>query len=828
MIEMIKEVTKVMEIPGVGAATAEKLEEGGYDDLMSIAVASPSQITELTGVGEAAARKIIKAARDALSMGFESGVELLKKREQVLKITTGVKAFDEMLAGGFETGSISECFGEFGSSKCVSKDTPVYYYNNGKPCRETFEEMYNRNLDEFGEEEHEEGHVVKTPNIQVVGLNNNDLNRTDAPLIYREKVNRILEIKTQRGRTIKCTKQHKLLSFKSGCTWLHAGSLQEGDLIAYPRNIMAEGKSELSEDDAYFLGLFVAEGTKNPLSITNGSEVIKDWLVNYVENRFGYVPTVRFGSNAYIILFRKETKSFLGKLAETNAYTKFIPEKVFYSSEEVIRSFLAGYLDGDGTITKEENTREIINTTVSKQLSIDLGYLYMLLGIGASYHFRTNDSEGFYQLSIVGEDRVLLNGLPLKIKDIHSSPVNSWYGYGKDIIKYLRETYRNSLGGNRGRTEKELGRKNNSGQTFYHYFTHKSYEDKVMNEKTLLEVTKRFLVGKQKVEELIHTLLDENLSNKDFFEVYDSLPFAANMFCEKLGLSKSTVQNYRHRGIPKDNENFDIWRKEVIRELYTRKTLLETALVNIKNAAFLKWDSIVSIKEIDYNDYVYDFVVPNGHNFVAGNMPTIMHNSQIAHQLAVNIQLPKEQGGADGRAVFIDGENTFRPERIIQMATGRGLDPEKVLKNIKVARAFNSDHQMLLAEKVEEIIKEDPKIKLIVVDSLTSHFRADFHGRGMLADRQQKLNKHMHVLMRLASTYNLCVYVTNQVMAKPDTFFGDPTAAIGGNIVGHNSQTRIYLRKGKKGSRVGKLIDSPYLADGEAAFMVTEEGLKDL
>ena len=201
--------------------------------------------------------------------------------------------------------------------------------------------------------------------------------------------------------------------------------------------------------------------------------------------------------------------------------------------------------------------------------------------------------------------------------------------------------------------------------------------------------------------------------------------------------------------------------------------------------------------------------------------------SQIAHQLAVTVQLPRDKGGADGTAIFIDGESTFRPERIVQIAKGLGLDPIKVLKNIKVARAFNSDHQMLLAEKAETFIKEG-KVKLLIVDSLTSHFRADFSGRGQLADRQQKLNKHMHTLMRLANTYNLCVYVTNQVMAKPDMFFGDPTVAIGGNIVGHNSQTRVYLRKGKKGTRVAKLIDSPYLPDGECAFMVTEEGLKDV
>ena len=161
--------------------------------------------------------------------------------------------------------------------------------------------------------------------------------------------------------------------------------------------------------------------------------------------------------------------------------------------------------------------------------------------------------------------------------------------------------------------------------------------------------------------------------------------------------------------------------------------------------------------------------------------------TQIAHQLAVNVQLPKEQGGANAVCVYIDSEGAFRPERIQQMAIAKGLDPKQALKNIKVARSFNSDHQMLLAEKVEDLIKKEGlNVKLVIIDSLMSHFRADFSGRGQLADRQQKLNKHMHALMKLATAYDLVVYVTNQVMAKPDTFFGDPTAAIGGHIVGHN------------------------------------------
>lgn len=199
--------------------------------------------------------------------------------------------------------------------------------------------------------------------------------------------------------------------------------------------------------------------------------------------------------------------------------------------------------------------------------------------------------------------------------------------------------------------------------------------------------------------------------------------------------------------------------------------------------------------------------------------------TQIGHLLAVNVL----KNDPTATVVFIDTENTFRPERIKQFAQGAEVDAEDILNRIMVARAYNSDHQMLLTEKIDSLITEQKKnVRLVVVDSLTSHFRAEFIGRGTLAERQQKLNRHMHTLAKIANSHNLCVYVTNQVMARPDQFFGDPTTSIGGHIVAHASTFRIYLRKGKKGTRVAKLIDAPNLADGECCFEVLEGGLRDV
>ncbi len=202
--------------------------------------------------------------------------------------------------------------------------------------------------------------------------------------------------------------------------------------------------------------------------------------------------------------------------------------------------------------------------------------------------------------------------------------------------------------------------------------------------------------------------------------------------------------------------------------------------------------------------------------------------SQICHQLCVNVQLPHERGGLDGGALYIDTENTFRTERIVQMAEHLGLDPNEVVKNIIYAEAYTSDHQMFLLENADQVIKEN-NIRLIIIDSLTAHFRSEYLGREMLAERQQKLNKHLHKLIRLARAFNAVAVVTNQVMARPDIFFGNAVHPVGGHIVAHTSHTRIYLRKAAKGPiRIARLVSSPYLPEGETVFKITENGVEDV
>ncbi|NPA96231.1 MAG: DNA repair and recombination protein RadA [Crenarchaeota archaeon] len=200
--------------------------------------------------------------------------------------------------------------------------------------------------------------------------------------------------------------------------------------------------------------------------------------------------------------------------------------------------------------------------------------------------------------------------------------------------------------------------------------------------------------------------------------------------------------------------------------------------------------------------------------------------TQICHQLAVNVQLPPERGGLGKKAVYIDTEGTFRWERIEAMAKALGLDPDQVMENILYVRAVNSDHQMAVVEELRSLIPKE-NIGLVVVDSITSHFRAEYPGRENLAARQQKLNRHLHQLMSLAELYNVAIVITNQVMARPDVFYGDPTMAVGGHVLGHAPGIRVQLKKSRGNRRIARVVDAPHLPESEAVFVITDAGIRD-
>ena len=200
--------------------------------------------------------------------------------------------------------------------------------------------------------------------------------------------------------------------------------------------------------------------------------------------------------------------------------------------------------------------------------------------------------------------------------------------------------------------------------------------------------------------------------------------------------------------------------------------------------------------------------------------------SQICHTLCATARQPTESGGMDSGVIYIDTEGTFRPERVEQIARARGLDHRHVLKSVAVCKVYNSSHLELIVKDLGKYVN-DFNAKLVIIDGIISLHRAEFAGRGTLADRQQRLNGMLHKIIRLAEIFNIAVVITNQVLSSPDTFFGDPTKAAGGNIIAHSSTYRVYLRKSGE-NRVAKMMDSPYHPYSDTRFTINEKGADDI
>ncbi|EXC13609.1 DNA repair protein RAD51-like protein [Morus notabilis] len=225
--------------------------------------------------------------------------------------------------------------------------------------------------------------------------------------------------------------------------------------------------------------------------------------------------------------------------------------------------------------------------------------------------------------------------------------------------------------------------------------------------------------------------------------------------------------------------------------------------------------------------------------------------TQLCHTLCVTCQLPLDQGGGEGKAMYIDAEGTFRPQRLLQIADRFGLNGADVLENVAYARAYNTDHQSRLLLEAASMMScincgynNASKSKtnefewiwlyrfaLMIVDSATALYRTDFSGRGELSARQMHLAKFLRSLQKLADEFGVAVVITNQVVAQVDgsaIFAGPQVKPIGGNIMAHASTTRLALRKGRGEERICKVISSPCLAEAEARFQIAGEGVTDV
>ena len=650
------------------------------------------------------------------------------------------------------------------------------------------------------------GTAVPLNNVLVISYNGRSFVKKKASYIYRERVKQLFELTTERGKQLRITGRHKLLTIdENGMEWKPVASLAPNSYVAIPKILEPPVLNlGISEEDAYFLGLFVAEGSFNPLAIYNKDKNLVKKLIRYVKRKFGYTPTVREKNGVFQVLLRKPTREFLHKLGLKNRKT--VPTIILQSSPGVVKNFIDGYIDGDGYVSASRI--EII--TKDEEICNKLCYLLNRLAVNPTVRRKVINGKTYYRIYIVGRERSLFG----------MKPRSSKHNYPKLICRIISNLYRKTLGSNRGSKRKVIGKR--SVRRYVYDILVGSVVASI-GESTLTEIIRIFKRGLRSLKKSYsYASRLESLSDVEFREMIDLLPFP---FTKLEGFKQTTLQNYPSRtSVP--TEIAEKLKFTLMKKLGERIHILKKGIELLESIRLFNWERVTDLRTIPYDDYVYDLVVPGTHNFVGGNYPFLLHNTQIGFQLAVTVQLPLDKRGLERGCLWIDTENTFSPNRIVSIAKTFNLNPDEILKRVFVARAYNVDHQIFLVEKAPEMIEKND-IGLIVIDSLNSHFRAEFIGRGELARRQQKLNKHLHELQRLADRFNLAVYVTNQVMAAPDVLFGDPTRPVGGHVLGHMSFYRIYLRRGRGGTRIARLVDAPDLPEGERVFKITERGVED-
>ena len=149
--------------------------------------------------------------------------------------------------------------------------------------------------------------------------------------------------------------------------------------------------------------------------------------------------------------------------------------------------------------------------------------------------------------------------------------------------------------------------------------------------------------------------------------------------------------------------------------------------------------------------------------------------TQIAMQLACNVQIPHQYNGVNGQVVYIDTEGSLIAERVASIASSliqhidkfqieNNLTVESILSNIFTFRIHDYIEQICCIKYLSTFIKQHNQIKLIIIDSIAFHFRRDFKN---MSERSSILSNMINDLLQLASTYDIAIVLTNHVTTKP-------------------------------------------------------------
>ena len=841
--EVVEERKKVYlrleDLPSVGNATAQKLREIGYSTIEALATATVSELAA-AGIGEKRAAEIISAAREAIEVSWVTAKELAELKKTVGRITTGSKSLDRLIGGGVETQSITEFFGEYGSGKsqlchqlAVNVQLPpergglngaALYIDteNSLPYDEhvlVVEDglVHMRMIGEVVEDVLREskasfrnGSYVAEPKRRIEALAFDPEDYRVKPFritaVMKHPPKRIYRVKLASGREVKVTRYHNFftLSEDGKLIPISTEDLSPGTFIAIPSKIPVIAEeiiidlSEIlsncpekfwvygGEDFKSFLKGISKELRKVAKSLEIHPDRVYNWrsrgslplrVYNHVKHLIPerIANTLRIGgknrrnSLPIKITLDRDLAFFLGLYAADGSKTEVNNQVIITSKNETVREFMKRFARKLALNVRESGRNPDLIIT-SKPL------IWFLKSLSIGDSAMSKNAPAFLlgapeEIRIAWLEGYLLgDGSENRLsRQVSCETISKSLA---NFVLYLTESLgipsRNCM----------ITRSKNDG---IHVSRNIYWSLEPIREPHLLNIpAKPFGKMLKRIREK-YGLTMKALAEAAGFKTEGSIWQIESGYLNRIERNKAAKLLSALESLGADEESIRRFMKLINGDIW--------------------FDEVVDVEEVG-EEPTYDFeVMPDGkpvENFIAGYGGIFLHN-------------------------------TFRIERIMQMAKHVGLDPDEACERIIYAEAYNSDHQVLLLEKADRVIKEN-NVRLIIIDSLTSHFRSEYVGRQNLPERQQKLNKHMHKLLKLARAFNAAAVVTNQVMARPDEFFSAMAVLpVGGHVVGHVSHTRIYLRKAAgRNVRIARLVASPYLPEGEAIFRITENGIEDL
>jgi len=719
------------DLPGVGEATAEKLREIGYHTIESLATATVSELAA-AGIGDKKAAEIISIAREAIEISFVTAKELSSLKSSIGRITTGSKMLDSLIAGGVETQSITEFYGEFGSGKsqlchqlAVNVQLPIEKGGlNGAALYIDTENTF------------------RTERIyQMAKYLNLDPDEVASKIIYAEAYNslpfneQVFIIndgefhRVPIGEVVENRSSHNIMTF--------AFDPNNGKINLYPVSKLL--KHTISSGSFYRI-----ETEYGREIVVTGSHSL------FIGERVPY-PYLRKKGNMRPFAFRASLLKPGDRIAIAKKVEIPLKDVKEIDLGEVFKENSEVYIDKKEVWLKHTGRRK--TPKVLRKMIIDKDLLWLIGLFIAEGDYTIDKRNRLMGIRITSDNKSLIKAMKIikrKFNQLH-------VGLSKDKTLYVRSRLLALI------------------------FERAFKIPKTGRGRDALE---------KRAPEWILTLPHRKV--KYFLKgLWDGDGWHTN---PKKGRIIFTTSN---KGLAEDISLL-LLRFGVVASIQKLK--------NVKLKSNWKQPYRVEAAGLNINNPIkLDKVKQNLHAPTFGDI------------VFAKIKKIKEIPITRTTTVY---DFSIKPE---------GKEIENFLGGYCGVYCHNSDHQVLLLEKCDEIIKKN-NIRLIIVDSLTSHFRSEYVGRETLAIRQQKLNKHLHKLVRLARAFNVAAVITNQVMAKPDEFFSPfAVSPIGGHIVGHTSHTRIFLRKSVgKNIRIARLTVSPYLPEGEAIFKITENGIEDV